>query len=134
MNRREKLILGALNNVEDPQEARNLDTTLRLVLADMGEQHCEFWKRKGPGVLFFSPTEKRPLFYKTLKDLHRAMEMCEQDNDGDLAESFRRILKRAEKIAPLEKAGYVILDDEGMRYIEIDYNKTADAKPKGWSA
>ena len=55
MNRREKLILNTLANVEDPQEAKNLDTTLRLVLGDMGEQYCEFWKRLGPGVLFFSP-------------------------------------------------------------------------------
>ena len=60
------------------------------------------------------------------------MELCEQDNDDDLAESFRRILKRAERIAPLEKAGYVILDNDGMRYIEIDYNKKADANPESW--
>ena len=41
MNRREKLILNTLANVEDPQEAKNLDTTLRLVLGDMGEQYCD---------------------------------------------------------------------------------------------
>ena len=132
MNRRQKLILNTLANVEDPQAAKNLDTTLRLVLGDMGEQYCEFWKRLGPGVLFFSPQERKTLFYKTLKDLHRAVELCEQDNDDDLAESFRRILKRAERIAPLEKAGYVILDNDGMRYIEIDYNKKADANPESW--
>ena len=117
MNRREKLILNTLADVEDPQEARILDTTLRLVLGDMGEQYCEFWKRRGPGVLFFSP--------------HEAKEACERANDDDLAESFTRILKRAERIAPLEKAGYVILDNDGMRYIEIDYNQTQDAKSKG---
>ena len=77
MNRREKLILNTLADVEDPQEARNLDTTLRLVLGDMGEQYCEFWKRRGPGVLFFSPQEKKSLFYKTLKELHEAKEACE---------------------------------------------------------
>ena len=131
MNRREKLILNTLADVEDPQEARILDTTLRLVLGDMGEQYCEFWKRRGPGVLFFSPQEKKSLFYKTLKELHEAKEACERANDDDLAESFTRILKRAERIAPLEKAGYVILDNDGMRYIEIDYNQTQDAKSKG---
>jgi hypothetical protein len=40
-----------------------------------------------------------------------------------MAESFRRILQAAQKIDPQEKAGYVINDDEGIRYFEIDYNK-----------
>ena len=48
------------------------------------------------------------------------------NNDHDLSESFLRIQKAAEKIKPDEKAAYVILDDEGMRYLEIDYNKVQD--------
>jgi hypothetical protein len=61
-----------------------------------------------------------------LKEIHAAQEDCERNNDGDLAETFRRILGAAQKIDPTEKAGYVINDDEGMRYFEIDYNKTAE--------
>ena len=128
MNRREKLILNTMSDVSSQSEAMMLDATVKLVLGDMGEQYKRFWKAKGPGVLFFSPQEKKTLFYKTLADLHKAQEMCEKDNDDDLAESFRRILKAAEKINPDEKAGYVLLDNDGMRYIEIDYQQRLDAK------
>jgi hypothetical protein len=58
--------------------------------------------------------------------LHSAQEECERQNDGDLAESFRRILEAAQKIDPAEKAGYVINDNDGIRYFEIDYNKQAE--------
>ena len=129
MNRREKLILNTMSDVSSQSEAMMLDATVKLVLGDMGEQYMRFWKAKGPGVLFFSPQEKKTLFYKTLADLHKAQELCEKDNDDDLAESFRRILKAAEKINPDEKAGYVLLDNDGMRYIEIDYQQRLDAKP-----
>ena len=71
--------------------------------------------------------EDNSLFYKTLKELNDAAEQCERANDDDLGESFRRILKAAEKINPDEKAGYVIIDDEGMRYTEIDYQKTSES-------
>jgi hypothetical protein len=63
----------------------------------------------------------------TLKELHAAQEECEKDNNGDLAETFRRILEAAQKIDPAEKAGYLINDKEGIRYSEIDYNVVADA-------
>ena len=66
------------------------------------------------------------MFFLTLKEIHAAQEDCERNNDGDLAETFRRILGAAQKIDPTEKAGYVINDDEGMRYFEIDYNKAAE--------
>jgi hypothetical protein len=32
----------------------------------------------------------------------------------------------AQKIDPAEKAGYMINDKEGIRYLEIDYNKGID--------
>ena len=126
MNRREKLILNSMQDVNSESEAKFLEATVKIVLGDMGEQYRRFWKARGAGVLFFSPEDKRNVFYKTLGELYQAQEACERDNDGDLAESFRRILKAAEKINPEEKAGYVLLDDEGMRYIEIDYQKKLD--------
>lgn len=62
----------------------------------------------------------------TLKELDHAMESCERENNGDLAETFRRILQAAQKINPEEKAGYIINDKDGIRYVEIDYNKAID--------
>jgi len=126
MNRREKLIVSAMSDVNNPTEARVLDTTVKIVLADMGKQFCEFWRHKGPGVLFLNPSDSEPSFYKTLDELEDARETCDRNNDHDLSESFLRIQKAAEKIKPDEKAAYVILDDEGMRYLEIDYNKVQD--------
>ena len=66
------------------------------------------------------------MFFWTLKEIHAAQEECERENDGDLAETFRRILAAAQKIDPTEKAGYVINDKDGIRYTEIDYNKASD--------
>jgi hypothetical protein len=63
------------------------------------------------------------VFFLTLEELHSAQEAEERDNNGDLAESLRRILVAAQKIDPAEKAGYMINDKEGIRYLEIDYNK-----------
>jgi len=103
-----------------------LDATIKLILGDMGEQYCKMWEIEGPGVMVFQPRNKeRSMFFWTLKEIHAAQEDCERNNDGDLTETFRRILGAAQKIDPTEKAGYVINDDEGMRYFEIDYNKAA---------
>ena len=55
--------------------------------------------------------------------MESTQEECERSNDGDLAETFRRILGAAQKINPVEKAGYIINDGEGIRYLEINYNK-----------
>ena len=77
--------------------------------------------------MVFQPQNKeRSMFYWTLKEIHSAEEECERGNDGDMAETFRRILQAAQKIDLTEKAGYVINDEEGIRYFEIDYNKTAE--------
>ena len=108
----------------DQTKAKILDATIRLVLGDMGQQYCKMWEHEGPGVMVFQPDDKdRSMFFLTLKEMHSAEEECERSNDGDLAESFRRILQAAQKIDPTEKAGYVINDAAGMRYFEIDYNK-----------
>lgn len=129
MNRREKLIASAIGPEMDKTKAKMLDATIKLVLGDMGQHYCKFWDAEGPGVLVFQPdNQERSMFFLTLKEIHAAQEECERNNDGDMAESFRRILGAAQKIDPLEKAGYLINDASGMRYLEIDYNKAEDSK------
>lgn len=127
MNRREKLIAQAIGPDMDDTKVKMLDVTVRLILGDMGQHYCKLWEVEGPGVMVFQPKDKeRSMFFWTLKEIHAAQEECERNNDGDLAESFRRILSAAQKIDPTEKAGYVINDDEGIRYFEIDYNKATE--------
>jgi len=127
MNRRERLIAQAVGPDMDETKVKMLDATVRLILGDMGEHYCKMWDAEGPGVMVFQPKNKeRSMFFWTLKEIHSAQEECERGNDGDLAESFRRILSAAQKIDPTEKAGYVINDDEGIRYFEVDYNKATD--------
>ena len=126
MNRREKLISQTLSPTMDESEAKMLDTTMRLILADMGKMYAQFCEAEGPGVLCFQPDAERTVFFLTLEELHSAQEAEERDNNGDLAESLRRILVAAQKIDPAEKAGYMINDKEGIRYLEIDYNKGVD--------
>jgi hypothetical protein len=100
-----------------------LDATIKLILGDMGQQYFKMWEHEGPGVMVFQPENKeRSMFFLTLKEIHSAQEECERSNDGELAESFRRILQAAQKIDPQEKAGYLINDKEGIRYMEVDYN------------
>ena len=123
MNRREKLISQTLSPSMDENEAKMLDTTMRLILSDMGKMYSKFWETEGPGVLCFQPDSERTVFFLTLEELHSAQEAEERDNNGDLAESLRRILVAAQKIDPAERAGYMINDKEGIRYLEIDYNK-----------
>jgi hypothetical protein len=127
MNRREKLIAQAIGPDMDDTRVKMLDVTVRLILGDMGQHYCKLWEAEGPGVMVFQPKNKeRSMFFWTLKEIHSAQEECERNNDGDLAESFRRILSAAQKIDPVEKAGYVINDEEGIRYFEIDYNKATE--------
>lgn len=127
MDRREKLIASVIGPELDETKAKMLDATIKLILGDMGEQYCKMWDVEGPGVMVFQPKNKeRSMFFWTLKEIHSAQEECERDNNGDLAETFRRILGAAQKIDPTEKAGYIINDGEGIRYLEIDYNKTAE--------
>lgn len=127
MNRREKLIAQAIGPDMDDTKVRMLDATVRLILGDMGQQYCKMWDAEGPGVMVFQPDNKeRSMFFWTLKEIHSAQEECERSNDGDMAETFRRILTAAQRIDPMEKAGYVINDQEGIRYFEIDYNKATN--------
>ena len=126
MNRREKLISQTLSPSMDENEAKMLDTTMRLILADMGKMYAQFCEAEGPGVLCFQPDSERTVFFLSLEELHSAQEAEERNNNEDLAESLRRILVAAQKIDPEEKAGYIINDKEGIRYLEIANNKGVD--------
>lgn len=127
MNRREKLIASVIGPEMDETKAKMLDATIKLILGDIGEHYCKMWDAEGPGVMVFQPENlSRSMFFLTLKELHAAQEECERDNEGDMAETFRRILQAAQKIDPQEKAGYVINDQEGLRYCEVDYNEAAE--------
>jgi hypothetical protein len=127
MNRREQLIASVIGPEMDTTKARMLDATIKLILGDMGEQYCQMWEHEGPGVMVFQPdNSERSIFFLTLKEMHSAQEECERSNDGDMAETFRRILSAAQKIDPLEKAGYIINDGQGIRYLEIDYNTVSE--------
>jgi hypothetical protein len=127
MSRREKLIASVIGPELDQTKAKMLDATIKLILGDMGQHYCKMWEHEGPGVMVFQPDNSdRSMFFMTLKEMHSAQEECERGNDGDLAETFRRILSAAQKIDPTEKAGYIINDAAGMRYLEIDYNKVSE--------
>ena len=127
MNRREKLIASVVGPELDDKKAKMLDATIKLVLGDMGQHYCKMWDAEGPGVMVFQPqNQERSMFFLTLKELHAAQEECERSNDGDIAESFRRILGAAQKIDPTEKAGYLINDAEGMRFFEVNYNQVSE--------
>ena len=124
MNRRAQLLASIIGPELDTEKAQMLDTTIKFILGDMGQQYMKMWEYEGPGVMVFQPqNKKRSMFFLTLKEIHAAQEECESRNEGDVAESFRRILGAAQKIDPTEKAGYIINDEEGMRYFEIDYNQ-----------
>lgn len=127
-SRREKLIASVIGPEMDQTKARMLDATLKLILGDMGGVYLKLWEAEGPGVMCFQPNSDRSMFFITLKELHAAQEEEERKNNGDLAETFRRILNAAQKIDPQEKAGYIINDEGGMRYLEIDYNAVSEAK------
>jgi hypothetical protein len=127
MSRREKLIASVIGPELDQEKAKMLDTTLKLILGDMGQMYAKFWEAEGPGVMCFQPEQvEKSMFYLTLKELHAAQEECEREDNGDLAETFRRILQAAQKIDPEESAGYILNDKEGIRFVAVDYNKVSE--------
>ena len=130
MNRREQLIASVIGKDLDPQKAAFLDTTIKFILADQGEQYLKFWQLKGPGVMGLIPTQERDAWC-TLEDLREDIRLCESLNNDDLGETLKRILDKAEQIDPKRVAGYMVLDNEGIRYIEIDYTnpETIDTAP-----
>ena len=130
MNRRERLIASVIGEDMDPQKAAFLDTTIKFILADQGEQYLKFWDLKGPGVMRLNATQQTDSWC-TLEDLRDDIRLCESINNEDLSESLKRILSRAEKIDPKKMAGYMVLDKAGIRYLEIDYEnmEKVDASP-----
>ena len=130
MNRRERLIASVIGEDMDPQKAAFLDTTIKYILADQGEQYLKFWDLKGPGVMRLNATQQTDSWC-TLEDLRDDIRLCESINNDDLSESLKRILNIAEKIDPKKMAGYMVLDKAGIRYLEIDYEnmETVDASP-----
>ena len=130
MNRRERLIASVIGEDMDPQKAAFLETTIKFILADQGEQYVKYWNLKGPGVMRLNATQKTDA-RGSLEDLRDDIRLCETINNDDLSESLKRILNRAERIDPKKMAGYMILDKNGIRYVEIDYENydKADAAP-----
>ena len=130
MNRRERLIASVIGEDMDPQKAAFLETTIKFILADQGEQYIKYWNLKGPGVMRLNATQKTAAWC-SLEDLRDDIKLCETVNNDDLSESLKRILNRAERIDPKKMAGYMILDKNGIRYVEIDYENydKADAAP-----
>lgn len=126
MSRREKLIASVVGPELDATKTKMLDATIKLILGDMGQHYCKMWDAEGPGVMVFEPQNTRSMFFLTLEELHSAQESAERENNGDLAETFRRILEAAQKINPIEKAGYIINDADGIRYLEVEYNKVTE--------
>lgn len=126
MSRREKLIASVIGPELDVTKTKMLDATIKLILGDMGQHYCKMWDAEGPGVMVFEPQNTRSMFFLTLEELHSAQESAERENNGDLAETFRRILEAAQKINPIEKAGYIINDADGIRYLEVEYNKVTE--------
>ena len=92
MNRRERLIASVIGPEMDPEKAAFLDTTIKFILADQGEQYLKFWKLKGPGVMRLIPTQQKDAWC-TLEDLRDDIRLCESLNNDDLGESLKRILK-----------------------------------------
>ena len=125
-SRREQLLATLIGKELDEEKAKMLDTTIKLILSDMGDFYAKMWASEGPGVMVFQPKGERTMFFMTLKEMNVAKEECERNDDGDLAESFRRILLAAQKIDPSSSAGYIINDESGMRFFQVDYNTVKD--------
>ena len=126
MNRRERLLASIIGPEMDETKVKMLDTTIKFILGDRGMQYTKLWALEGPGVMVFQPNIKdKSMFYLTLEQLNSAKEDAERNSNDDLVESFRRIIEAAQKIDPESKAGYVINDQQGMRYFEVDYNEIA---------
>ena len=124
MNRRERLLASIVGPEMDEDKVKMLDTTIKFILGDMGMQYTKLWALEGPGVMVFQPNIKdKSMFYLTLEQLNSAKEDAERNSNDDLVESFRRFIEAAQKIDPESKAGYVINDQQGMRYFEVDYNE-----------
>ena len=115
---REEMLQGVLGKDGKPEY---LDSVVKLVLGDMGKFFKDFWEKAGPGVMVLQPgAEDKGMFWLTLPQLNQAKEDSESKEFRDHLEI---ILCAAQKIDPKKKAGYMIWDERGTRYFEVDYDK-----------
>jgi len=122
MSRREDLLRAVCGKNLDENSARYADATAKIILGDMGKYFVKFWNEEGPGVMVLQPQDERSMFWMTREELHSAIEKT----DGELSETFRTILDAAQRIDPMAAAGYILKDDRGIRYFQLDYNEVAD--------
>ena len=122
MSRREDLLRSVCGESLDENSARYADATAKIILGDMGKYFVKFWNEEGPGVMVLQPKEERSMFWMTREELHSASEKAE----GELGKTFETILQAAQKIDPIAAAGYILKDERGIRYFQIDYNQVAD--------
>lgn len=115
---RQEMLQGILGKEGKPEY---LDSVVKMVLGDMGEFFHEFWGKLGPGVMVLQPgAEDKGMFWLTLSQLNQAKEDSESK---DFAEHLEKVLEAAQKIDPSKKAGYLVWDEKGTRYFEVDYDK-----------
>ena len=124
-DRREKVLEAVCGKDLDGNSVRYADVTARIILGDMGKYFFKFWETEGPGVLVMQPKDKRSMFWLTLEELHAAREESERKGEEEMASTFNTILESAAKIDPTAAAGYLLNDEQGMRYFVIDYEKDA---------
>ena len=125
-NRREELLKKVCGKDIDGNSARYAEATTKIILGDMGKYFVKFWEAEGPGVLVMQPKDERSMFWLTLEELHAAREESERKGEKEMASTFQAIVESAAKIDPTAAAGYLLNDENGMRYFVIDYNKTSD--------
>ena len=124
-DRREKILEAVCGKELDGNSVRYADVTARIILGDMGKYFFKFWQTEGPGVLVMQPKDERSMFWLTLEELHAAREESERKGEEEMASTFNTILESAAKIDPTAAAGYILNDEQGMRYFVIDYEKDA---------
>jgi len=124
-DRREKVLEAVCGKDLDGNSVRYADVTARIILGDMGKYFFKFWQTEGPGVLVMQPKDERSMFWLTLEELHAAREESERKGEDEMASTFNTILESAAKIDPTAAAGYLLNDEQGMRYFVIDYEKDA---------
>ena len=124
-DRRETVLEAVCGKDLDGNSVRYADVTARIILADMGKYFFKFWETEGPGVLVMQPKDERSMFWLTLEELHAAREESERKGEEEMASTFNTILESAAKIDPTAAAGYLLNDEQGMRYFVVDYEKDA---------
>jgi len=128
VSKREKLIASVIGPELTEISTEMLDATIKLILGDMRQHYLRFWEAEGPGIMVFQPENKeRSVFFLTLPEIESAKKQCENEKNNDLLETFRKILDAAQKINPLENAGFLINDKQGIRYFQMDYQKIAES-------